>query len=237
MDKGAAAMIGAVVLAGGQGKRMQAGMNKQYLTVEGRSVLSCAIESMAAVAEALIVVAAKGEEAKAWNAIAESGVDKARVQVVEGGKERQDSVRHALAAMPETWEKVLIHDGARPFVPKDMLERILAATAPGIGVVPGLSVTDTIKRIDASGFIIETPPRSQLRAAQTPQCFMAQEICALHLAVADSGQIFTDDAALYEYGGKRVRMVEGDAMSRKLTVPDDMLWATEMKHAWEAQKQ
>lgn len=105
MDKGAAAMIGAVVLAGGKGKRMQAGMNKQYLTVEGRSVLSCAIESMAAVAEALIVVAAKGEEDKAWNAIAESGVDKARVQVVEGGKERQDSVRHALAAMPETWER------------------------------------------------------------------------------------------------------------------------------------
>ena len=65
MDKGAAAMIGAVVLAGGQGKRMQAGMNKQYLTVEGRSVLSCAIESMAAVSEALIVVAAKGEEDKA----------------------------------------------------------------------------------------------------------------------------------------------------------------------------
>ncbi|MEE0510875.1 MAG: 2-C-methyl-D-erythritol 4-phosphate cytidylyltransferase [Peptococcaceae bacterium] len=229
-------MVGAVILAGGQGKRMQAGMNKQYLTIEGRSVLSCAIESMAAMAEALIVVAAKGEETKAWAAVAESGVDSKRVQVVEGGKERQDSVRHALTAMPECWDKVLIHDGARPFVPKDMLVRILTATAPGIGVVPGLSVTDTIKRIDASGFIVETPPRAQLRAAQTPQCFMAQEIRALHLAAVNSGHIFTDDAALYEYGGKRVRMVDGDAMSRKLTVPDDMLWAVEMKHAWEAQK-
>lgn len=230
-------MIGAVVLAGGQGKRMQAGMNKQYLTIEGRSVLSCAIESMAACCEALIVVCARGEEDKAWQAVYESGVDRARVQVVEGGKERQDSVRNALAAMPETWEKVLIHDGARPFVPRDMLERIITATAPGIGVVPGLAVADTIKRIDDEGFIVETPPRSHLRAAQTPQCFMAAEIRALHLECADSGRIFTDDAALYEYGGQRVRMVEGSSMSRKLTVQDDLLWAEEMKHAWEAQKQ
>lgn len=230
-------MIGAVVLAGGQGKRMQAGMNKQYLVIDGRSVLSCAIESMAAVAEALIIVAAKGEEARAWEAVAESGIDAARVRVVEGGKERQDSVRHALLAMPEEWDKVLIHDGARPFVPRDMLARILESTAPGIGVVPGVAVTDTIKRIDEEGFIVETPPRAQLRAAQTPQCFMAQEIRALHVQVADSGLLFTDDAALYEYGGKKVRMVDGDAMSRKLTVPDDMLWAGKMKEAWEAQKQ
>ena len=230
-------MIGAVVLAGGQGKRMQAGINKQYLTIEGRGVLSLAIESMAAVAEALIVVAARGEEDRAWQAVRESGVEPARVQVVEGGRERQDSVRHALLAMPENWEKVLIHDGARPIVPQAMLERILAATAPGIGVVPGLAVTDTIKRVDAAGFIVETPPRAMLRAAQTPQCFMAQEIRALHLEVAESGEIFTDDAMLYEAGGKRVRMVDGSGMSRKLTVPEDLFWATEMKHIWEEEKQ
>lgn len=229
-------MIGAVVLAGGQGKRMQAGINKQYLKVEGRSVLSLAIASMAQVAEALIVVCAHGEEERAWAAVRESGVRLEQVQVVEGGRERQDSVRNALAAMPDDWQKVLIHDGARPFVPKDMLTRILAATAPGIGVVPGLPVTDTIKRVDARGFIIETPPRDHLRAAQTPQCFVATEIRALHLAQAESGRLFTDDAALYEEGGGRVRMVDGSNMSRKLTTPDDLLWAEDMKHAWEAQK-
>lgn len=121
-------MIGAVVLAGGQGKRMQAGINKQYLEIEGRSVLSLAIESMAAVADGLIVVCAHGEEAQARAAVRESGAIAERVQIVEGGKERQDSVRNALLAMPESWQKVLIHDGARPFVPQEMLRRILDAT-------------------------------------------------------------------------------------------------------------
>lgn len=229
-------MIGAVVLAGGQGKRMQAGINKQYLEIEGRSVLSLAIESMAAVADGLIVVCAHGEEAQARAAVCESGALAERVQIVEGGKERQDSVRNALLAMPESWQKVLIHDGARPFVPQEMLRRILDATAPGVGVVPGTTVTDTIKRVDAEGFIVETPPRETLRAAQTPQCFMAAEIRALHLEMAESGRIFTDDAMLYEAGGKRVRMVDGSSLSRKLTVPEDLFWATEMKHAWEAEK-
>lgn len=229
-------MIGAVVLAGGQGKRMQAGINKQYLEIEGRSVLSLAIESMAAVADGLIVVCAHGEEAQARAAVCESGALAERVQIVEGGKERQDSVRNALLAMPESWQKVLIHDGARPFVPQEMLRRILDATAPGVGVVPRTPVTDTIKRVDAEGFIVETPPRETLRAAQTPQCFMAAEIRALHLEMAESGRIFTDDAMLYEAGGKRVRMVDGSSLSRKLTVPEDLFWATEMKHAWEAEK-
>lgn len=230
-------MIGAVVLAGGQGKRMGAGINKQYLEIEGRSVLSLAIESMAAMADEIIVVAAQGEDEMAARAIAESGIAMSCCLVVHGGRERQDSVRHALMVMPPRWEKVLIHDGARPFVPRAVLECLLAATVPGIGAIPGTAVTDTIKRIDAEGFVVETPPRDQLRAAQTPQCFMAQEIRALHLAAAESQRTFTDDAMLYEDGGMRVRMVDGSAMSRKLTVRDDLLWAVEMKHIWEAQKQ
>lgn len=230
-------MIGAVVLAGGQGKRMGAGMNKQYLQIAGRSVLSWAIESMAQVAEALIVVAAAGEEECAWGAVAESGVDKTRVQVVVGGRERQDSVRHALLAMSDEWQKVLIHDGARPFVPRAVLVRLIEATEAGIGAIPGVAVTDTIKRIDEEGFIVDTPPRADLRAAQTPQCFMAAEIRDLHRQMAESGRIFTDDAVLYEEGGKRVRMVEGAAMSRKLTVQEDLLLAENMKREWEAQRQ
>ena len=163
-------------------------------------------------------------------------MDDARVCLVEGGSERQDSVRNALKAMPEAWEKVLIHDGARPFVPKAMLARILDVVGEGVGVVPGTAVTDTIKRVDSEGFIVDTPPRDDLRAAQTPQCFMAKEILALHLQMEESGKLFTDDALLYEEAGKRVRMVDGDLMARKLTVQDDFLWANDMKEKWEAQK-
>lgn len=229
-------MIGAVVLAGGQGKRMNAGKNKQYLLIDGRSVLSYALESMAAVADALIVVVADGEQTACEEAIEESGVDRTCCKIVVGGKERQDSVRHAMKVMPDTWEKVLIHDGARPFVPKKVIERLLSAVEPGIAAVPGLPVTDTVKYIDEEGFILATPPRHMLRAAQTPQCFWANEIKALHLAVEEEQLVFTDDAALYEYGNKRVRMVDGDTMSRKLTIQDDLLWVERMKSAWEEQK-
>lgn len=229
-------MVGAVVLAGGQGKRMNVGMNKQYLLIDGRSVLSYAIESMAAVAEEIIVVIAEGEEAACEAAIRESGVNCACCKLVVGGKERQDSVRHAMQAMSDSWEKVLIHDGARPFVPREVIERLLAAVEPGIGAIPGLPVADTIKRIDEEGFIIDTPPRHLLRAAQTPQCFLANEIKMLHLEVEKENLVFTDDAALYEYGGKRVRMVDGATMSKKLTIQDDLLWVEQMKILWEAQK-
>ena len=229
-------MVGAVVLAGGQGKRMNAGMNKQYLMIDGRSVLSYAMESMAAVAKELIIVVANGEEAACETAIKESGVDRACCKIVLGGKERQDSVCHAMKAMPDAWEKVLIHDGARPFVPKEVIERLVAAAEPGIGAVPGIPVTDTIKRIDEKGFIIATPPRHMLRAAQTPQCFFASEIKALHLAVEKEHLIFTDDAAIYEHAGKRVRMVDGSLMSKKLAVQDDLLWVEQMKAIWEDQK-
>lgn len=229
-------MVGAVVLAGGQGKRMNAGMNKQYLLIDGRSVLSYAIESMACGADEIIIVAANGEEAAAETAIKESGVDRTRCKIVIGGKERQDSVRHAMEAMPDSWEKVMIHDGARPFVPKEVVNRLLEAVQPGIGAIPGLPVTDTVKRVDEEGFILATPPRHMLRAAQTPQCFWAEEIKALHLAVEKENLVFTDDAALYEYGGKRVRMVDGAIMTKKLTIQDDLMWVEQMKKVWEDQK-
>ena len=95
---------------------------------------------------------------------------------------------------------------------------------------------DTLKRVDEEGFILATPPRHMLRAAQTPQCFWAEEIKALHLAVEKENLVFTDDAALYEYGGKRVRMVDGAIMTKKLTIQDDLMWVEQMKKVWEDQK-
>ena len=227
-------MIGAIVLAGGAGKRMGCGINKQYLRIGSCSVLAYALASMAQRAEAFIVVCAAGEEAQARAAICESGIAAQAVQLVTGGAERQDSVRNALAKVPESWEKVLIHDGARPFVPAAVIDAVLAATAPGVGAVPGIPVTDTIKRLDADGFILQTPPRAELCAVQTPQCFMAAEIREAHAQFA--GASLTDDAALYEQWGGRVRVVAGSRMSRKLTLPEDMLLTDMMMKEWEAQR-
>lgn len=230
-------MIGAIVLAGGMGKRMGAGMNKQYLTIDGSSMLSYALRSMAQAADELIVVAAAGEEAQAAAAIAEAGLDAGRVKIVEGGAERQDSVRNALEAMPEVWDVVLIHDGARPFVPRPVMDRLMAVVRPGLGVIPGLAVTDTIKRVDAVGRVVETPDRNSLRAAQTPQCFMAQEIRTLHERAFKEQFQTTDDAALFEHYGYPVQVVEGSPLAKKLTYAGDMEEAGRLKKEWEAMQQ
>lgn len=229
-------MIGAIVLAGGAGKRMGAGMNKQYLTIDGCSMLSYALRSMAQAADELIVVAAAGEEERAAMAIWEAGLDRTHVQIVQGGAERQDSVRNALEAMPDQWDIVFIHDGARPFVPHSVIERLKAEVAPGVGVIPGLAVTDTIKQVDAAGRVVKTPNRCSLRAAQTPQCFMAKEILLLHeRALKDQFQT-TDDAALFEHYGYAVQVVEGSPLAKKLTYAMDMEQAGRLKKEWEDMK-
>ena len=227
-------MLSAIILAAGSSSRM-GGVNKQFLELDGVPVLVRSIQAFLWEGEAdeILVVCRRSD----WEAVSNLAGRLPKVRVVPaGGETRQQSVENALSCLYPLCDMVAIHDGARPFVPQEMLRRILDATAPGIGVVPGTPVTDTIKRVDAEGFIVETPPRETLRAAQTPQCFMAAEIRALHLEMAESGRIFTDDAMLYEAGGKRVRMVDGSSLSRKLTVPEDLFWATEMKHAWEAEK-
>lgn len=228
------ALIGAVVLAGGAGKRMGAGINKQYLNIDGYSVLSYALRSMASVAEEFIVAVAAGEEERACFAAQEAGIDPWRVHIVIGGRERQDSVRHALDAMSADWQVVLIHDGARPFIPPEVLERLLRAVGHDVGAVPCMPVTDTIKRVDENGYVLETPLRSTLRAAQTPQCFIAREIQTLHHMALTEGITATDDAALFEHYGKAVKVVDGSPLAKKLTYAADMEDALRLKKEWEA---
>lgn len=227
-------MNGAIILAGGRGRRMGATINKQYLKLQNRTVLSYAIESLARGVGELIIVAAADETNFAMNAVAESSVDSSRCQIVEGGKERQDSVRHALESMPVYWEKVLIHDGARPFVPLYLIEKLLEKTVPGLAVVPALSVTDTIKRVNGQGFVIETPNRALLKAVQTPQAFIAKEIRKLHQESLKSNTIFTDDASICEHFEYPVKVIEGAIMAQKLTIQEDFIWAEKMLHEWEA---
>ncbi len=230
-------MNGAIILAGGRGKRMGAGMNKQYLMLHGRCILSYAIESLAKVVDELIIVIATGEKDAAAQAVVEAGVAISRCQFVGGGKERQDSVRNALLAMPNTWDKVLIHDGARPFVPVTVIENLLEQTTVGLGTIPGLSVTDTIKRVDEKGLVVETPNRALLRAIQTPQAFVAKDIQKLHLMAAETSAVFTDDASICEYFGYSIQVVEGALMMQKMTVKEDFIWAEKMHSEWEEMHQ
>ncbi|NUR80484.1 MAG: 2-C-methyl-D-erythritol 4-phosphate cytidylyltransferase [Dermatophilaceae bacterium] len=141
------------------------------------------------------------------------------VTVVVGGAERGDSVAAGLAVLGEAVEIVLVHDAARCLTPVAVFDRVVTAVAGGAAaVVPGTLVVDTVKQVDADGFVVATPDRSALRAVQTPQGFRRDVLERAHAVSSDA----TDDAGLVERLGERVLVVEGDARALKVTTPADL---------------
>ena len=146
--------------------------------------------------------------------------------VVPGGRERQDSIRNALQALPaQPHDWVAIHDGARPFLSSSVMESLLACAPEYDGVLPMVAVKDTIKRVDAAGLIVETLKRPELYAAQTPQLFRFGRILEAHCQAAADSFVGTDDCSLIERSGGRIGMVEGDYRNIKVTTPEDLTMA------------
>ncbi|MDU7505777.1 MAG: 2-C-methyl-D-erythritol 4-phosphate cytidylyltransferase [Clostridia bacterium] len=217
-------MIGMVILAAGTGKRMGASGNKLFLPLAGQPVLSLTLRHAARVLPGapMMLVCRSGEEELARQAVVTAGLDEASVIITEGGPERQDSVRLALAAMPSAWDQVLIHDGARPILREELVQRLTGGLLQAPAVVPALPVTDTVKRVDGQGYILETVPRADLRRVQTPQAFEVSLLRQCHARAVPEGQEVTDDAALLEAYGERVLTVAGDPYNIKVTVPTDL---------------
>jgi 2-C-methyl-D-erythritol 4-phosphate cytidylyltransferase len=146
-----------------------------------------------------------------------NGVD---VTVVAGGSDRQASVAAALGAAPSAYQIVLVHDAARPLVPPDLAERVVAAVRGGSdAVIPVIEVVDTVKRVDPTGRVVATVDRSALRRVQTPQGFRRSVLTAAHSAARDSA---TDDAGLVERLGTPVHTVPGSEYALKITRPYDL---------------
>ena len=144
------------------------------------------------------------------------------VEVVEGGARRQDSVRNGLDLLGEDVSWVVVHDGARPLVTPDIMERCLIGAAETGAAIAALPVVDTVKTGDAQGFIEETRPREGLWLAQTPQV-ARRELLARAMEWADANDFEgTDEAALLEAVGVRVKLVEGSAQNIKVTTPGDI---------------
>ena len=141
--------------------------------------------------------------------------------VVPGGARRQDSVRHGLEALPQDCTHVLVHDAARPFLSAALMHRVLAGLERAPAVVPGLRMTDTVKRLDGER-IAATLPRDEVATVQTPQGFDARLLRAAHAAAQEKGLDATDDAVLMESQGHTVIMVEGESDNRKITHPEDL---------------
>lgn len=212
--------VWALVVAAGAGERLGIDRPKAFAVLGGRPLLAESLERLdrSPWIDAIVVAAAPGWEEPSILLSEELATTKV-VSCVTGGATRAESVRTALADVPEEALVVLVHDAARPLVDDSVIERVLGRLGEGFeGVVPALPVSDTVKRVE-HGVVTETVARDDLVAAQTPQAFLAP---ALRRAFAADLAGATDCASLVERTGGRVAVVEGDRRLLKVTTLEDL---------------
>lgn len=219
--------VTAIVAAAGQGKRMGAGFNKQYLILHGQPILarSLALLETSPLIDDLIVVVADGEVGYCDREIVNKyGFDKVS-QVIVGGKERQDSVYQGLLHLKDDCSLVVVHDGARPLLPPAVLSRVIERAETDGAAVVAVPVKDTIKIVNQQKLVVNTPSRERLWAVQTPQVFQREVIQRAYEQAYCDGFWGTDDAGLVERIGHPVRIVTGSYDNLKITTPEDLVLA------------
>jgi 2-C-methyl-D-erythritol 4-phosphate cytidylyltransferase/2-C-methyl-D-erythritol 2,4-cyclodiphosphate synthase len=211
--------VTAIIAAGGRGVRFGTPLPKQLLTLGGIPILQRSVDAFVAcdlVSE--LVVALPDELAADPPAYL---LAHKPIHVVAGGLRRQDSVGRAFAVAADRADVIAIHDAARPLISEAVIRRTLEAAAESGAAIAAVRARDTIKRGDQSGTIVETLRRDDIYLAQTPQAFRTP-VLRDALRLADDA---TDEAALAERAGHRVRLVEGDPRNLKITTPEDLAMA------------
>jgi 2-C-methyl-D-erythritol 4-phosphate cytidylyltransferase/2-C-methyl-D-erythritol 2,4-cyclodiphosphate synthase len=223
--------VAAVVVAAGRGERAGGDTPKQFRRVGPDMVLRQALVTLADAPDVGVVQAViRPEDATLYQAAA-AGLD--LPQPTFGGATRQASVRAGLEALAaRAPDIVLVHDAARPFATRTLIARAVAAARANGAAVPALPISDTVKTVDAAGFVEKTLDRKILRAIQTPQAFAYAPLLAAHRKAAEQGRDdFTDDAALAEWAGMKVSVFAGEAGNIKITEPQDFDRAAAMQLA------
>jgi len=216
-----------LIPAAGAGKRMGGPQNKLLLPLLGRPLLAWTLET-ALGAEGIewIGIIGQPSDFPAFEAILSSLKTELKpCRLIEGGATRQASVFNGLGALPQRATNVLIHDGARCLATADLLNRCAQGLFQTDGLIAAIPVKDTIKRVNAQGWITETPERSALWAAQTPQGFRVELLKHCHQRGLEQGWEVTDDAALLERCGAPTRVILGEETNLKITTPVDLALA------------
>ena len=205
--------IAVIIAAGGTGKRM--GRPKQFLPLAGRAVVEWTIEAFRKVKNVeQIIMVVSGEDLERAKDLGTT--------VVEGGEERGDSVKNGLKAVSPDCDLVIIHDGARPLITADIIEKAIKEAKEQDAVVVGVPVKDTIKKVERGTLIVERSlEREELWQAQTPQVFKYDIITRAYA----KKKAATDDAKLVEDLGIKVKMVMGSYENIKITTPEDLIVA------------
>ena len=231
----------ALIAAAGMGSRMQAGVNKQFLKIGGKTVLAHTLAAFenATCVHGIIVICHPNEIEAVKALVHENGFGKV-LSTVPGGADRQASIAQGLGAVPEDTDWVLVHDGARPFIQSkqidEMTNRLTGFSEqqesspsmgsggnepPARGLIMAVPVKDTIKQV-AGQKVVKTLSRASLWQVQTPQGFACKDLMAAYALAKSDGFKGTDDASLFEHMGGVVEVVQGSYENIKVTTPEDM---------------
>jgi 2-C-methyl-D-erythritol 4-phosphate cytidylyltransferase len=213
--------VGVVIVAAGASTRTEGAELKQFRWVAGKPMLLHSVQRFMEREDVAMVVCVlpKSHAGDPPPRLFQCDIDRLLVSV--GGRERGESVLNGLEDLPPEIRIVLVHDAARPMVDSATIERVVAKAREGVGAVPALPATDTIKEVDDTGAIVRTPDRTRLVHAQTPQGFPRAMIEEAYLRAKADLVRATDDAALCERIGARIVVVEGSATGMKVTTDED----------------
>jgi len=212
--------VTAIIAAAGRGERFGGGLPKQLVTLGGRSILERSVDAFVLHERITDLIVALPTELVAEVPPYLRARSK-RIEIVEGGNRRQDSVACAFARVPTAADIVVVHDAARPLVTAALIERTIDAAATYGAALAAVAATDTVKRADERGFVLDTLPRHGIFLAQTPQAFRTT-LLREALASADAAAEATDEASLIERAGHCVQLVDGDPRNLKITTADDL---------------
>jgi 2-C-methyl-D-erythritol 4-phosphate cytidylyltransferase len=215
-----------LIPAAGSGRRMGSQRNKLLLTLLGKPLLSWTLAAAEASQQiSWIGIMGQPEDFPDFQAIITDLAPKKPIELIQGGVTRQESVYNGLQALPPEADRVLIHDGARCLATAELFDRSAEALLSCPGLIVAIPVKDTIKVVDERRIVRDTPERSNLWAAQTPQGFEVQLLKKCHEAGRLKSWEVTDDAALFEKCGLPVQIVEGEETNLKVTTPVDLALA------------
>jgi 2-C-methyl-D-erythritol 4-phosphate cytidylyltransferase/2-C-methyl-D-erythritol 2,4-cyclodiphosphate synthase len=233
MTESRAPRVAVIIVAAGSGSRLGHAEPKAFVSLDGRTLLERSLVSVFGMRDPaqIIVVAPESHLTEAREIVQRAGGD-GDVDVVPGGATRQESVNRGLAALRQGVRTVLVHDAARALTPAALCDAVVdAVAATGHGIVPGLALVDTIKRVTATGSVLGTVDRTELSAAQTPQGFPLDMLIAAAAVATDDA---TDDAGVVAAAGYPVSVIAGDPLAFKITTPWDLRRAESLLRAGRA---
>ena len=217
----------AVIVSAGKGNRFMEGRKKQFHLLGEKPILAHTLDKFETcpLIHSILLVAGQEDMDYCLKEIIEKYNYQKISQIIPGGKRRQDSVKNGIDSLSKNVDVVVIHDGVRPFVTREMVEESIRSAIRFQAVVFGMPVRDTIKMANPDGTILKTLDRESLWQIQTPQTFQVNLIKEAYSQATEDGFIGTDDASLVERLGVKVHILLGSYTNIKITTPEDLILA------------